>query len=148
MKGNYTAIVKEDGDWWIGWVEEVPGVNSQARTRAELLDNLRDALAVAPKLDGYDVALIDNHTLGLPSELALLLLMDPATGVPAAFHSWCVTAADSAGTGVCFSSLCSVFASSFFSSCACSATTLPKAIVIDRQIAAIKREIPGNPGPP
>lgn len=27
---------------------------------------------------------IDNHRLGLPSELALLLLMDPATGVPAA----------------------------------------------------------------
>ncbi|MGO9819535.1 MAG: ornithine cyclodeaminase family protein [Solirubrobacteraceae bacterium] len=27
---------------------------------------------------------VDNHRLGLPSEMALLLLMDPATGVPAA----------------------------------------------------------------
>jgi ornithine cyclodeaminase len=27
---------------------------------------------------------VDNHRLGLPSELALLLLLDPATGVPAA----------------------------------------------------------------
>lgn len=27
---------------------------------------------------------VDNHTLGLPSELALLLLMDPLTGVPRA----------------------------------------------------------------
>ncbi|MGZ4242970.1 MAG: ornithine cyclodeaminase family protein [Solirubrobacteraceae bacterium] len=27
---------------------------------------------------------VDNHALGLPSELALLLLMDPATGVPRA----------------------------------------------------------------
>ncbi|HEX7445914.1 MAG TPA: hypothetical protein VF306_00130 [Pirellulales bacterium] len=26
---NYTAVIQGDGDWWIGWVEEVPGVNSQ-----------------------------------------------------------------------------------------------------------------------
>ena len=42
--GSYTAIVKRDGDWWIGWVEEVSGVNSQGQTREELLENLRDAL--------------------------------------------------------------------------------------------------------
>jgi hypothetical protein len=24
---TYTAVVKQDGDWWIGWLEEVPGVN-------------------------------------------------------------------------------------------------------------------------
>jgi hypothetical protein len=23
--GLYTAILKRDGDWWIGWVEEVRG---------------------------------------------------------------------------------------------------------------------------
>jgi predicted RNase H-like HicB family nuclease len=44
MSANYTAVVQQDGDWWIGWVEEVPGVNSQGQTREELLDNLRDAL--------------------------------------------------------------------------------------------------------
>jgi predicted RNase H-like HicB family nuclease len=44
MAANYTAVIRQDGDWWIGWVEEVPGVNSQGRTRDELLDNLRDAL--------------------------------------------------------------------------------------------------------
>jgi predicted RNase H-like HicB family nuclease len=47
MASNYTAIVQRDGKWWIGWIEEVPGVNSQGRTRAELLDNLRDALEEA-----------------------------------------------------------------------------------------------------
>ena len=26
---NYTAVIKQDGDWWIGWIEEVPGVNCQ-----------------------------------------------------------------------------------------------------------------------
>ena len=44
MNQTYTAVVKQDGKWWIGWVEEVPGVNSQGRTREELLENLRDAL--------------------------------------------------------------------------------------------------------
>ncbi|MGC9505858.1 hypothetical protein [Baaleninema sp.] len=27
MNGTYTAIIKKDGDWWIGWIEEIPGVN-------------------------------------------------------------------------------------------------------------------------
>jgi predicted RNase H-like HicB family nuclease len=44
MAGNYSAVIQQAGDWWIGWVEEVPGVNSQGRTREELLDNLKDAL--------------------------------------------------------------------------------------------------------
>jgi predicted RNase H-like HicB family nuclease len=35
-----TAIIKGDGDWWIGWVEEVPGVNGQERSREELLTSL------------------------------------------------------------------------------------------------------------
>jgi len=30
---EYTAIVKQDGDWWIGWIEEVPGVNCQESSR-------------------------------------------------------------------------------------------------------------------
>jgi predicted RNase H-like HicB family nuclease len=42
---NYTAIIQKDGDWWVGWVEETPGVNCQERTRAELLDSLREALS-------------------------------------------------------------------------------------------------------
>ena len=44
MGANYTAVVRRDGRWWIGWIEEVPGVNSQGKSRGELLDNLRSAL--------------------------------------------------------------------------------------------------------
>ena len=29
MKNKFTAVIKKDSDWWIGWVEEIPGVNSQ-----------------------------------------------------------------------------------------------------------------------
>jgi predicted RNase H-like HicB family nuclease len=51
MGTNYTAVVQQQGDWWIGWVEEVPGVNSQGQTREELLDNLRDALEEALEMN-------------------------------------------------------------------------------------------------
>ncbi len=44
MKTGYTAIIKRDGDWWIGWVEEIPGVNAQEKTKNELMESLREAL--------------------------------------------------------------------------------------------------------
>jgi len=44
MSAKYTAILRRDGRWWIGWIEELQGMNSQGRTREELLDNLRSAL--------------------------------------------------------------------------------------------------------
>jgi predicted RNase H-like HicB family nuclease len=47
MKRSFTAVVKQDEGWWIGWVEEIPGVNSQGKARAELLKNLRSALKEA-----------------------------------------------------------------------------------------------------
>ena len=47
MNASYTAIVQRDGAWWIGWVKEIPGVNSQGRTQEELIENLRSALEEA-----------------------------------------------------------------------------------------------------
>ena len=44
---EYTAIVKRAGDWWIGWIEEVPGVNCQERSREELLETLAITLSEA-----------------------------------------------------------------------------------------------------
>jgi predicted RNase H-like HicB family nuclease len=51
MEQNYTAVIKEDGGWWIGWIEEVPGVNCQERTREALLDSLRVTLKEALDLN-------------------------------------------------------------------------------------------------
>lgn len=51
MAMSYSAVVQQHGDWWIGWIEEVPGVNSQGRSREELLDNLRDALQEALEMN-------------------------------------------------------------------------------------------------
>ncbi len=44
---GYTAVIKQDEGWWIGWIEEVTGVNSQGKTRLELMQNLRSALREA-----------------------------------------------------------------------------------------------------
>ncbi len=47
MTRKYTAVIKEDAGWWIGWIEEVPGVNCQEGTRDELLESLRNTLREA-----------------------------------------------------------------------------------------------------
>jgi predicted RNase H-like HicB family nuclease len=51
---GYTAVIRQDGPWWIGWIEEVPGVNSQGETREELLSNIREALAEAIEMNRED----------------------------------------------------------------------------------------------
>lgn len=43
-RNEYTAVIKQDGGWWIGWIEEVPGVNCQEATCDELLETLRITL--------------------------------------------------------------------------------------------------------
>lgn len=43
MSVEYTAIITKDGDWWLGWVQEVPGANAQERTKEELLISLKEA---------------------------------------------------------------------------------------------------------
>lgn len=48
---TYTAVVKQDGDWWIGWVEEVPGVNAQESTREGLLASLKVVLQEALEMN-------------------------------------------------------------------------------------------------
>ena len=51
MNASYTAVVQRDGPWWIGWVAEIPGINSQGVTREELVDNLRSALQEALEMN-------------------------------------------------------------------------------------------------
>lgn len=54
MNQNYTVAVKQDGPWWVGWVEEVPGVNCQEQTRDELLNSLRVTLQEALEMNRED----------------------------------------------------------------------------------------------
>ena len=54
MANTYTAVTKQEGAWWIGWIEEIPGVNCQERTRESLLVSLRTTLAEALELNRAD----------------------------------------------------------------------------------------------
>ena len=47
MSPTYNALIRKDGDWWIGWIEEISGVNCQERSREELLESLRVTLREA-----------------------------------------------------------------------------------------------------
>jgi predicted RNase H-like HicB family nuclease len=44
MDREFTAIIEKKGRWYIGTVEEIPGVNSQGRTLLELRRNLKEAI--------------------------------------------------------------------------------------------------------
>lgn len=54
MNQTYTAVVKQDGNWWIGWIEEISGVNCQEATRDELLETLKITLREALEFNRQD----------------------------------------------------------------------------------------------
>ncbi|MCX6731543.1 MAG: type II toxin-antitoxin system HicB family antitoxin [Candidatus Parcubacteria bacterium] len=44
MSRQFTATYKKSGKWYLGWIEEIPGVNTQGKTLKEVKENLKDAL--------------------------------------------------------------------------------------------------------
>ena len=54
MNNQYTAIIKKDNNWWIGWIEEIPGVNCQEASREELITSLKSTLAEAIEFNRQD----------------------------------------------------------------------------------------------
>jgi predicted RNase H-like HicB family nuclease len=47
MHGEYSAVIKQDGKWWVGWIEEIPGVNCQEATHDQLINSLKITLREA-----------------------------------------------------------------------------------------------------
>jgi predicted RNase H-like HicB family nuclease len=54
MLPSFKAVIQFRDPWWIGWVEEVPGVNCQGATREELIQNLHSALHEAIEMNRAD----------------------------------------------------------------------------------------------
>jgi predicted RNase H-like HicB family nuclease len=54
MKNEYTAVVKKHGEWWIGWIEEIPGVNCQEKTYEDLKETLEVTLKEALAFNRHD----------------------------------------------------------------------------------------------
>ena len=46
MVTQFTAVFEQEGDWWIGFVEELPGANTQGATLDEARENLREAVTL------------------------------------------------------------------------------------------------------
>ncbi len=49
LHNEFTAIIEQDGDWYIGYSPEVPGANGMGRTVAECRNNLAEAIALILK---------------------------------------------------------------------------------------------------
>ena len=47
MKNEYTTVMKQEDDWWVGWIEEIPGVNCQEKNYEELKETLEVTLKEA-----------------------------------------------------------------------------------------------------
>lgn len=43
---RFTATIEKRGKWYVGYVEGLPGVNTQGRTLKEVSENLKDAIAL------------------------------------------------------------------------------------------------------
>jgi len=46
MEHQFTSVIERRGKWYVAYVEEIPGVNTQGRTLAEARMNLKEALAM------------------------------------------------------------------------------------------------------
>jgi len=44
MSNEFTAIIEQDGEWFIGYCPEIPGANGQGRNKDECLQNLSAAI--------------------------------------------------------------------------------------------------------
>ena len=60
MPRSYTAIIKRAGAWWIGWIEDLPGVNCQERTPEALLETLEVTLHEALELNRREAVAPDR----------------------------------------------------------------------------------------
>ena len=58
MNTEYTAVIKQEDDWWIGWIAEIPGVNCQEKTYDELLETLKITLREAIEFNRQDAPLL------------------------------------------------------------------------------------------
>ena len=83
----YTAVIKQDGPWWIGWIEEVPGVNCQEASREGLLDSLRATKRAGNRVQphrsrnwrGVRMATVPQRTWGKWRRLPVTSACAPAT---------------------------------------------------------------------
>ncbi len=51
---RFTAVFEQNGDWWLGYVEELPGANTQGKTLEEARENLKEASTIPRHMEVHD----------------------------------------------------------------------------------------------
>ncbi len=74
MKREFTAVYKKQGKWYLGWIEELSGVNTQGKTLAETRENLEEALLLVLEAN----RLISNQSAGKSATREALRIRIPA----------------------------------------------------------------------
>ena len=46
MRNEFTSVIEQDGEWFIGYCPEIPGANGQGSTIEECRINLSEAIAL------------------------------------------------------------------------------------------------------
>ena len=78
MNSEYTAVIKQEDGWWVGWIEEVPGVNCQEKTIEELRESLRITLKEALEFNRQDaLSVAGTSQVGWASAHAAVLIRFP-----------------------------------------------------------------------
>jgi len=54
MQNEFTAVIEQDGEWFIAYCPQVAGANGQGRTRVECRKNLAEAIALVLEDEGKD----------------------------------------------------------------------------------------------
>jgi predicted RNase H-like HicB family nuclease len=69
MNSLYTAVIKQEEDWWIGWIEEIPGVNCQEESREELLKSLKVTLSEILEFNRQDAIMAAESLTTMKNKL-------------------------------------------------------------------------------
>lgn len=69
MEQRFTAVYKKRGKWYLGWIEEIPGVNTQGKTLKEVKENLKEALLL----------ILETNRLVAQKEAGKKIIREPLT---------------------------------------------------------------------
>ena len=69
MHREFTSVIEKRGNWYIGYVEELPGVNTQGKTLKEVRENLEEALCLIIKANRELVAQSQANIFSTDSSL-------------------------------------------------------------------------------
>jgi len=72
---KFRAIIKKSGEWWIGWLIDLPGVNAQEKTREELIESLKfgaeDMLSLPIEHENGELVFLDVESIGKEAQVRM-----------------------------------------------------------------------------